>query len=223
MNVPAYRLILFATSLILAGSCAFAAGPESRTETKVGELGAPPSQTEEWRAGAERGEAQAQYNLGLALLEGSGATPDVPLKKDNKKAVSLIAKAAAQDFEPAMYWLGIIYTGGFGFDADLDRSYCWFERAARFGYSRGYFALGRIYFQGIGRPKDLIKAHAFLTLGQGAGHQPSVELLKQVLDELSKETHDVSFVDMSIEFINKWGGTGAPVPNCSAPTGESHQ
>ena len=128
-----------------------------------------------------------------------------------------MSQAAAQDYEHAMYYLGILYMGGYGIDADLAQSYRWFERSANRAYARGYF-------EGIGRERDLIKAHAFLSLGQALGHKPSEKLLQKVLAEFAKQGPDLSFVEMPMAFMNVWGAADAPDPKCVVPAvGQKHE
>jgi TPR repeat protein len=168
---------------------------------------------EEWSASAEKGHAESQYNVGLMYLKGAETSDETVVEKDTKQAIRMITLAAAQGHQDAIYYIGIFYTGDFGIPRDLDQAYCWFEKAARSGYARGYFALGKMNFEGMGRERDLVKAHAFLSLGQAMGHDPSKTLLDQVLEQLT----DLSQVEDSIEFINEWGAPDASIPKCQLP------
>jgi TPR repeat protein len=192
-----------------------AAESTAASDTAAAEM----AQITDWNTAAENGEAAAQYNLALVYLEGSGVPAKATVQKNNAKAVSLMSKAAAQDYVPAMYYLGIIYSGGFGVEEDLAESYCWFERTAKSAYPQAYFALGKMNFEGTGVPRDLIKAHAFLILGDGMGHQPSKALLQQVLDEIGKSESKQSFVDKSVSFLNEWSALRAP--DCVLPIPEA--
>lgn len=189
------------------------AGPQAVESTVAAEERA---KIEAWTADALEGDAAAEYNLALVYLEGSGLPTKATVTKDNARAVSLMSQAAAQNFEPAMYYLGIIYAAGtFGVEEDLTQSYCWFERTAKRAYPRGYFALGKMYLEGMGREVDLVKAHAFLTVSTAMGHGPSKGLLEKVLGGLSKEGPDLGFVEKSMAFFNEW--SDLPEPECDLP------
>src|SRR5690242_10770403 len=81
----------------------------------------------ELTARAEKGDAQAQFDLGLRLHQGNG----VP--KDDAAALQWFLKAAAQDNPRAAVQLGSIYAHGFGVKVDWAESIRWYRQAALAG------------------------------------------------------------------------------------------
>ncbi len=72
---------------------------------------------------AEKGDAQAQYNLGVMYERGDG----VP--RDFKKAVKWFRKAAEQEFADAQYNLGVMYGAGKGVPKDFKEALKWHQKA----------------------------------------------------------------------------------------------
>lgn len=79
------------------------------------------------KAGAESGQAQAQYQLGLAYESGDG------VGQDDFQAVRWLRAAAEQDYPPAALDLGWMLANGYGVSKDLDQAYFWFVRATALG------------------------------------------------------------------------------------------
>jgi hypothetical protein len=73
-----------------------------------------------WSALAERGQVDAQYNLGLIYLHGDGVA------QDHAKAMSWFRRAAEQDDRHAQIELGGMYQRGEGTAADPQQAQRWF-------------------------------------------------------------------------------------------------
>jgi uncharacterized protein len=76
---------------------------------------------------AEKGDARAQFNLGLLYDEGEG----VP--KDPEKAASWYRKAAEQGHREAQFNIGQMYSVGHGLPKDLQQAYFWWLLASADG------------------------------------------------------------------------------------------
>ena len=76
------------------------------------------------RRGAEQGIAQAQYNLGVLLYQGSGVA------KDFAQAIQWFRRAAAQDYANAVYMLAFMCENGYGCVRDLPTALDLYKRAA---------------------------------------------------------------------------------------------
>ena len=63
----------------------------------------------EWQSLAERGDPQAQFNLGLLCARGQGGS------RDYAQAAEWYRKAAAQGVAAAAFSLGVLYTSGKAF------------------------------------------------------------------------------------------------------------
>ena len=81
----------------------------------------------EWRPLAEKGDASAQYNLGLMYGNGQGVT------QDYKEAVRVYLLAAAQGDARAQNNLGFLYGYGQGVIQDNVYSHMWMNIAASRG------------------------------------------------------------------------------------------
>ncbi|MEZ2896534.1 tetratricopeptide repeat protein [Providencia rettgeri] len=100
---------------------------------------------------AERGDAEAQYNLGRAYLNGIG------VKRDLGKALQWQLKSAEQGYIHAQRGMGSWYY--YSIDKDKYRkAFPWYEKAAKQGDSSSQFNLGEMYQNGWGVTKDLRQA-----------------------------------------------------------------
>ena len=76
---------------------------------------------------AERGDAEAQINLGLCYLNGNG----VPKNPD--EALKWLSKAAKQDHIRAQKYLSGCYFGSHGVPEDFSQAVKWLSKAAELG------------------------------------------------------------------------------------------
>ena len=76
------------------------------------------------RLSADQGDAEAQFNLGVAYRHGDG----VP--QDYVEAVMWCRKAADQGLAEAQHHLGYAYHNGNGVPNDLVEAYAWYNVAA---------------------------------------------------------------------------------------------
>lgn len=119
---------------------------------------------------AEQGYARAQYGLGCCYLRGFGGYRD----KENdfhynfKEALKWLNKAAEQNYLDAQLTLGNFYLEK-RWDrnqevrnlADPKEAAKWYLKAALQGNERGISAMGGLYGQGLGVPKDKEESYAF--------------------------------------------------------------
>jgi hypothetical protein len=97
---------------------------------------------------ANKGVAQAEYNLAEMYADGQG----VP--KDDAQAASWFQKAADQGYAAAEYNLGAAYFNGEGVAHDPVIGVDWFRKAADQGMATAQFGLSRAYYSGEGVDKD---------------------------------------------------------------------
>jgi TPR repeat protein len=122
---------------------------------------------------ADRGDAAAQFSLGLKFASGSGVTLDYP------KAVQWYLKAANQNHPLAQFNLGLMYAGGQGVVPDEDKAATWMRMAARQGDAGAQHHLGlkcrRASFEGV--PKDAVEsnveAYKWFSLAAAQGYGAS--------------------------------------------------
>jgi len=79
---------------------------------------------------AEQGEAQAQFSLAMAYLNGRGVLQNF------QTAYQWFDKAARQNHAESQYRLGVMYRNGLAVGIDKTKAYVWFNLAAAQGHTR---------------------------------------------------------------------------------------
>ena len=79
---------------------------------------------------AEKGEAQAQFSLAMAYLNGRGVLQNF------QTAFKWFDQAAQQNHAESQYRLGLMYRNGHGVGIDKTKAYVWFNLAAAQGHAR---------------------------------------------------------------------------------------
>mmetsp|Transcript_2982 Transcript_2982/g.5778 ORF Transcript_2982/g.5778 Transcript_2982/m.5778 type:complete len:541 (-) Transcript_2982:1416-3038(-) len=103
---------------------------------------------------AEKGDAQAQYNLANCYAKGIG------MEKNEKLAVKWYTANAVQGNAEAQNNLALCYERGAGVEKDADMAFKWFAKSAEQKYTLGQFNLGICYAKGIGTEANMEKAAA---------------------------------------------------------------
>lgn len=127
---------------------------------------------------AEKGDASAQYNMGVLYDQGYG------VKQDVDTARQWYLKAAAQHFAKAEHNLGIIYKSGKGVEADASEAAHWFRRAARDGEPAAQNNLAVMYVRGDGVPKDMGAAARWAAKAAASGNQSAIDNLPEIVSGL---------------------------------------
>jgi TPR repeat protein len=102
----------------------------------------------DYRTRAAQGDAEAEYNLGLAYVQGKG------VRKDNAEAARWIRKAADQGYAKAESRLASMYYYGRGVPQNYTESMLWARKAADQGDATAEYTLGIGYTRGRGVPHD---------------------------------------------------------------------
>jgi cell division septation protein DedD len=112
-----------------------------------------------WQGPAAAGDADAQYNLGMAYKNGLGVTADLA------RAEELFRKAATHGHVDAgdQYGLLLFQTGR------RREALPWLESAAEHGEERAQYVLGTAHYNGDFVPKDWITAYALMSSAAGQG------------------------------------------------------
>lgn len=130
---------------------------------------------------ADAGNARAQYQLGDIYEFGHG----VP--KDPKEAVSWFRKAADQGLGAAQARLGEIYFAGNEAVQDFKAARTWLQKAADQRIAPAERRLGQMDEQGLGGPKDVVRAYALyeqaILDGDGYAQRLRDDLLKRLSPE----------------------------------------
>jgi uncharacterized protein len=207
--MPSTRLaIIFLLALPLVGQTTTKKKPKTPVVIQANESIA------DLRAKAEKGDANAQVNLGVRFLKGEG----VP--QDHAEAVKWFHKAAEQGNVGAQHNLGVIYFQGEeyikgmnwylkaankGFVASqLNLAMCyhkgevvpqdhaeavkWFRIAAEQGNAEAQYALGRAYCLGEGVPQDYTEAYVWLSLSAANGNANASKIRDIAAEKLTPPT-----------------------------------
>jgi len=124
----------------------------------------------QWRPLADKGDADAQYNIGYAYSRGQG----VP--KDTRIAQSWFEKAAQQGHAPSQIMLGLaLFQNG-----ERERAMPWIRRGAELGDPRSQYVLGTAHFNGDLVQKDWVKAYALMSRAAAQGLAPAATSLAEM-------------------------------------------
>lgn len=99
---------------------------------------------------AQNGDTEAQYQLGLAYLNGNDTIQDF------EESAKWFELAAESNHALAQYQLGLIYKTRLGTDADLKKSYMWLNLSAAAGIDQAALARNKVMLSLS--PEQLIQA-----------------------------------------------------------------
>ena len=136
----------------------------------------------EIRAGADKGDAKARYELGRAFFSGT-----IGVAKDEAEAVKWYRKAAEQNVADAQYNLGVCYAIGQGVTEDDAEAVKWFRKAAEQNYADAQYNLGVCYDSGEGVAKDEIEAYKWWLLAAGHGNDDAKYNVTIVENKMTRE------------------------------------
>jgi TPR repeat protein len=134
----------------------------------------------EWRPLAEKGDALAQYNLGVLYRKGRG----VP--QDDVQARKWYDKAAVQGQAKAQYNLGTLYYNGEGVPKDYKQALRWFRLAADQGEAVAQTKIAIMYEDAQGVPHDLVQAYKWYSLAITSGDKPATILRNTLADRMTE-------------------------------------
>ena len=123
------------------------------------------------KAKAERGDAEAQFFLGVCYSVGEG------ISKNEAEAVKWYRKAADQDHAAAQFALATCFAIGAGVKQDDREEMKWVRKAAELNYAPAQFRLGSAFYAGSGVPKDEIEAVKWFRKGADQNYAPAQTVL----------------------------------------------
>lgn len=137
-----------------------------------------------WQTLADRGDVQAQYNLGLMYNNGRG------VEQDYSQAAEWFRKAAEQGFMRTQFMLGNMYAKGRGVVQDDAQAAIWFRKAAEQGNTTAQYTIGTMYAAGRGVQQDKVQALFWLDLSasgmsQGSGRDRASKARDAVAAEMT--------------------------------------
>lgn len=116
---------------------------------------------------ADRGDADAQFELGLRKITGEG------VKKNLEEGVKSVERAAKQKHLRAQHVLGTLYEDGVGVKKDLAKAAEWYRTSADLGFALSQHSLALMYEDGKGVKKDTTKAAEWFKKAAEQGNPPS--------------------------------------------------
>ncbi len=146
------------------------------------------SALEVFEKAADKGDPDAQYQIGHMYFHGEGVDKDytkakewfekaayngnveaehnfaymymygLGIKQDYKKAMEWLKKAADHENHDAQFDIGYLYFNGWGVKQDYEKAMEWYQKAANKGNVSAQFNIGRLYQEGLGVKQDYKKA-----------------------------------------------------------------
>jgi uncharacterized protein len=151
--------------------------PDVRAGVDAWQAGQHEQAVRHWRPLAERGDADAQFNLGQAYRMGRG------VQSDPRQAQTWFERAAAQGHEQAEGILGMmLFQSG-----QRQQAMPWLRRAADRGDPQAQYILGTAHFNGDLVGRDWPRAYALMTSSAEQGFPPAADSLRQMETHLSQQ------------------------------------
>ncbi len=168
----------------------------------------PKEQLKALTAKAESGDAQAQYDLGIAWIEGR-----YEQKADDKAGLSWIAKSAEGGNASAQYDLAVAYRLGHGVKPDAAQALNWYEKAADQGRDEARAMVCDAYTQSLPVKPDWPKALPYcqtaaekgdsgaqyamgMAYAEGRGITPDTTLALAYLKKAADQGHGAALTEL---------------------------
>lgn len=132
-------------------------------------------------ARAEKGDAEAQLQLGMRYAEGDGVI------QNDKEATKWFALAAQQGLPEAQYQYGLALLRGRGIVQDYRAAFNWIEKPAQRGYARAQYSLGELYRYGTGTAIDKARAYLWYNLAAAQGVEAAAKARDSLVWQLKPE------------------------------------
>jgi len=112
---------------------------------------------------AEKGQALAEYVIGLMYANGQG------LPESYAEGLKWLTKSAEHGEAKAQFSVGVIYFKGLGIAKDPAVAFKWYRRAADQGNATAQFNLGSMYAKGQTVQQDVVTAQMLYSLAAAQG------------------------------------------------------
>lgn len=149
---------------------------------------------------AEKGNAEAEYNIADLYLNGLG------VEEDHETSAEWLKKSAEKDYPEAQNMLAVMYYGGVGVPQDYEKAAKWAKRSAAYDMVDAQYVLASLYADGKGVPQDFNKAAELLLKVEKKGGDLAKEaqgaLFIMYLEGLGVPQSD----DKAVEMLRKAGG-----------------
>jgi TPR repeat protein len=209
------KLSQFSFLSVVAASVAVAAPGGSVKTVRDGiaawQRGEYPTAVAIWRPLAEKGNADAQFNLGQAYRLGRGVTVDLA------QAKGWLERAAKAGHLDAQTTLGLLL-----FDSgSRDAAIIWLKNAAERGEPRAMLVYGTALFNGDGAPRDPLMAYAYVSRAAAQGLEPAKTTLEQMDQIIPIDTRRRA-VEIALQKAAETPAPGAKKPARAAGKTPAH-
>ncbi len=133
---------------------------------------------------AAKGDAEAQYRLGMMTRFGWG------VEKDAAAAARWLQQAAENGHALAQAELGTMYRLGRGVPEDAQLAARWLRSAALGGVGIAQLSIGRMYRDGTGVSRDLVEAYAWFTAAGDNGVMDGYAYRSEIIPLMTPEQVD---------------------------------
>ncbi len=162
-----------------------------------------------WRTAAERGDADAQYNIGQIYKLGRG----VPVDMVEAEKWYRLAALQGHDLGEANYGMMLFENG------KREAAVPWLERAVANGEARAEYLLGVMLFNGDGVAKNWVRAYALMLRAAAGGLDAATRTLGQ-MDQYIPAADRQAGRDLARRYAAGHRVAAAPVP-AAAPARRS--
>jgi uncharacterized protein len=178
---PMHRWAVMAALLLAMGAALPAWGDDAGDCNSAGTLlkTAPDRAVSACRHLANKGNAGAQFNLGLMYDTGQG----VP--QNYAEAAKWYRRSATQGDADAQLNLGLMYNEGHGVAQNYAEAAKWFRMTAAQGQADAQYSLGALYAKGQGIPQDYVQAHVWFNLAAAQGYANAAQVRDQIASKMT--------------------------------------
>jgi TPR repeat protein len=164
VGLTAMKLFILAAMFAsILGSPALAGFEEGVAAYQANDI---PLAVKEFRAAAEQGDANSQFNLGLMYEKGIGVSVD------EKQAIAWYRKSAEQGNSNAQFNLAVLYENGRGTAVDFAQANLWYRKASVQGDGLAVGNLGMLYLRGQGVSVNKVAGLSLLLLSVNLDNSP---------------------------------------------------
>jgi DNA-directed RNA polymerase subunit RPC12/RpoP len=153
------------------------------------------------QSAAKRGDAQAEYDLGLTHWH----------NENYKEALPLLRAAAAHGHAEAQYLMGMAYLEGHGIVQNYRGAMEHFTKAAEQGHLEAEYRLGIFHRDGLAAPRDRETAYVWLNVAAAQGHMEALAQRERLTMAMSGE-EILRAQEASARMHEKLSARNAPQP-----------
>jgi len=139
-----------------------------------------------WTKAAEQGDLCSQRCLWGKYYYGSTG-----IRKNFKKAIYWLERAALQNDDESQFMLGVCHYNGQGVLKSRENAFECFKMAAESGHSNAQYHLANYYLNGCVVEKDVVEAWKWFNLAAEQGQIDAIRLVNSIFDSVRKDQEDL--------------------------------